>query len=103
MPETVAIPAPVLNFAASAHDKWRLEYQAFRRLLPQLLPRMRGQYVAVHGGQVVDSGPDRLAVALRVLQKVGNVPIHVGLVSDELEPVVRSGIRRDLPSAGDAL
>jgi hypothetical protein len=57
--------------------------------------------VAIHEGQVVDSGDDKLALALRVLAKVGNVPIHVGLVTEEPETIARSGIRREIrPSGG---
>jgi hypothetical protein len=81
--------------------KWEREYQAFQRLLPQLLATHRGQYVAVHNEQVVDSGDDKLALALRVLAKVGNVAIHVGRVTEEPEPLARSGVRRELRSAGD--
>ena len=70
--------------------------RAFFRLLPQLLASHRGEYVAIHDEQVVDSGPNRLEVALHVLQRVGNVDIYVGLVSDQPEPITRSGVRRDL-------
>jgi hypothetical protein len=37
---------------------------------------------------------------LRVLRKVGNVAIHVGLVTEEPEPISRSGVRRELPPGG---
>jgi hypothetical protein len=75
-------------------SKFERERRAFFRLLPQLLNDYRGQYVAVHDEQVVDSGPDRLSVALRVLGRVGNVDIYVGLVSAQPEPLARSGVRR---------
>jgi hypothetical protein len=58
--------------------------------------------VAIHSEQVVDSGDDRLALALRVLARVGNVPIHVGRVLDAPDPIARSGVRRDMGAAGDA-
>jgi hypothetical protein len=84
-----------------ARTKWDLEFQAFCRLLPQLLATHRGKYVAIHEGRVVDSGDDKLAVALRVLSKIGNTSIHVGLVNEEPEPISRSGVRREaLPSGG---
>ena len=65
-------------------------------MLPGLLASHKGQYVAIHGEQVVDSGDDKLALALRVLHKVGNVAIHVGRVTEEPEPVCRSGVRREV-------
>src|SRR5882672_6616877 len=39
------------------------EFDAFEGLLPELLPTHRGQYVAVHNGQVVASGTNKLDVA----------------------------------------
>ena len=56
-----ALPAPVLPLPLK--DKWRHEQEAFRRLLPELLKTHRNQYVAIHAGKVVESGPDKLAVA----------------------------------------
>ena len=96
MSEPSTLPAPVIELPPSPRSKWEREYQAFQRLLPELLATQSGRYVAIHEGQVVDSGDDKLALALRVLAKVGNVPIHVGLVTAEPEPVSRSGVRRDL-------
>jgi hypothetical protein len=81
----VQLPAPVLS-------KGEREYQAFLRLLPELLKTLRGKYVAVHDGQVVDSDADDIALIQRVHAKVGYVPIHVGLVA-ELQPIIRIGFR----------
>jgi hypothetical protein len=102
MSEPITLPAPILEVPSPPRTKWGQEYQAFRRLLPQLLTTHRGCYVAVHGGHVVDSGDDKLALALRVLAKVGNVAIHVGLVTEEPEPILRSGVRRELRPGGGA-
>jgi hypothetical protein len=77
-------------------SKFERERRAFHRLLPELLTSHRGQYVAIHNEQVADAGPRRLDVALGVLQRVGNVDIYVGLVTDQEQPVYRSGVRRDL-------
>ncbi len=101
MTETVALPAPSLSVAKPSVSKWQRESEAFRRLLPQLLATHQGQYVAIHDGQIVDSGDDKLALALRVLSKVGNVAIHIGLVGDQPELVSRSGVRRELRSSGE--
>lgn len=89
---TVELPAPV-------RTKWELEYEAFRRMLPSLLQTHRGQYVAIHEGQVVESGTDPVDVTFRALDRVGNVDLHVGHVTEEPAPVYRSGVRR-VASAG---
>jgi hypothetical protein len=100
MSEPVTLPAPDLQLPTPPRTKWEREYRAFRQLLPQLLATHRGRYVAIHDGQVVDSGDDRLGLILRVLGKVGNVDIHVGLVSEEPEPISRSGLRRECRPGG---
>jgi hypothetical protein len=97
----VTLPAPELGPTVSAGGKWAQEHEAFRRLLPGLLTTHRGQYVAIHLGQVIASGLDKVSVAMAALQQIGNVPIHVGLVSEHPEVVVRSGLRREsAPSTG---
>jgi hypothetical protein len=98
MIESSVPSAEVVQLPTPTSTAWEREHQAFRRLLPGLLATHKGQYVAIHGGQVVDSGNDKLALALRVLHKVGNVAIHVGRVTAEPEPVCRSGVRRDVRS-----
>ena len=46
----------------------------------------------------LDCDTDEMALILRVLAKVGNVDVHVGLVTDQPEPVYRSGVVRALRS-----
>ncbi len=96
MAQVDTLPPPVVGELAADSGTWARERRAFRRLMPQLLGEYRGRYVAIHNEQVAGSGDDRLEVALRVLGRIGNVPIHVGLVADEPEPVSRSGVRREV-------
>jgi hypothetical protein len=91
--DTLAAP----SLPPPPEDKWRREQRAFRRLLPELLKAYRGQYVAVHEGQVVESGPDKLDVAGRAYARFGYVPIYVSLVSDQPTPPVRIPSPRLLP------
>ncbi|MCL4499622.1 MAG: type II toxin-antitoxin system Phd/YefM family antitoxin [Chloroflexi bacterium] len=58
------------------------ERAAFLRLKPQLLKTHRGLYVAIHDGQVVDSDPKSLALALRMTEKKIE-PVYIQLVSEE--------------------
>jgi hypothetical protein len=48
-----------------------------------LLQTHRGRYVAIHDGQVVDSGDNDIELVQRVHRRIGYVPIYVGMVTDE--------------------
>jgi hypothetical protein len=87
MSHVETLPAPTLD--KPPVDKWRREQQAFRRLLTDLLVKLRGQYVAINDGKVVESGTDKLTVAERAYAAYGHVPIFVSLVTDEPLPVIR--------------
>ena len=89
---TVQLPLPT--------RKSEVERRAFYRLLPALLLTHKGQYVAIHEEQVVDAGPIKLEVAMRVWQRVGNVAIFVGLVTDQPEVPSRSGVVRVVEDRG---
>ena len=80
------LPAPVLTPRPSKNEKWEREHAAFLELLPDLLQTHRGKFVAVHEGHVVDSGDDKIALALRVYEKYGYIPIYVGQVT--VAPIV---------------
>jgi hydrogenase maturation factor len=71
------------RLAPPERSKGEREYQAFLRLLPQLLATHQGKYVAVHEGQMIDSDSDDIALVQRVHARVGYVPVHVGLVTDQ--------------------
>jgi hypothetical protein len=81
--ETTVGPAFEVVLPQPPETKWQEERRAFLRLVSSLLPTHRGQYVAIHEGKVVESGPDKVAVGLRAYAKYGYIPIYVGLVTDE--------------------
>jgi hypothetical protein len=90
---SLAVPPP------SPRSDFEREKQSFFRLLPDLRKTHLGQYVAVQGEQVVDFGPNQAEVALRVLRRLDSVPIFVHLVSEEMDPIYRSGVVRVGPGA----
>ncbi|MBM3982806.1 MAG: hypothetical protein FJ304_21555 [Planctomycetes bacterium] len=94
MSHTVSTPTFEVHLPEPPVPKFERERRAFFRLLPELLGTHRGQYVAVHDERVIDTGPDQIALALRVRQRLGNVPLYVHLVTDEPDPVYRSGVVR---------
>jgi hypothetical protein len=81
------LPAPVLP--SPPEDKFRSEQRAFQELLPELLRTHRDQYVAIHEGQVVESGVDQIEVAERAYARFGYIAILVTLVTDRPRPILR--------------
>jgi hypothetical protein len=61
----------------------RAETEAFEQLLPTLKTNHAGDYVAIHQGKVLDHDPDLRNLHLRVVQRLGNVPVLLKKVSDE--------------------
>jgi predicted transcriptional regulator len=75
-------------------EKIEREMQAFEQLRAQLLTQYRGQYVAIHQGQVVAHAPDLRSLHAQVFARFGQTPILHKLVSDEPEPVIKThGLR----------
>ncbi len=60
------------------------ERDAFYRLKPQLLQTHRDHYVAIRGGQVVDSDADDSKLAQRVMTQFAGQAVYVQLVSEAL-------------------
>jgi hypothetical protein len=83
------LPAPRTDGPLPGEDKWNRERRAFQRLRPSLLRTHLGKYVAIHEGKVVDSGKDKIALALRAYSRFGYVPIFVTQVLAEPAPPVR--------------
>ena len=81
------LPAPVLRPSAPS-NKWESEYAAFQKLLPQLLLSHRGLYVAIHNGNVVGLGEEKLETARRAYSEYGPVAILVRLIAEELPRIV---------------
>ncbi len=96
MSQIEIIPAPTLP--SVPEDKWHQEKRAFHRLLPGLLSSHKGEFVAIHGGQVVESGKEKLEVAGRAYARFGYVAIFVSLVTDAPQPLVRIPSPRSLLS-----
>jgi hypothetical protein len=88
MTQTATEPVVEVQVPPVEREKGEREYRTFLHLLPQLLVSHRGQYVAVHNGEVVDSDMDDISLIQRVHARFGYVPIHVGLVTDR-PPLLR--------------
>jgi prevent-host-death family protein len=71
------------NEAAFARER-----ATYAEMEEKLRDQYAGMFVAIHGGQVVDSDADELALLRRVSAKLGPVPVYVRQVGAPL-PVVR--------------
>jgi hypothetical protein len=101
----VMTPIPVFDAPqfdpSKPKSKWDREYEAFLRLLPELLQTHRGQYVAIHEGKVVGNGDDQLAVARTAYAEFGPVEILVRLATDQ-PPRIVNLLSPRVGSSGDS-
>lgn len=64
-------------------EKIRTEAEAFERQRASLLATYRGEYVAMHQGQVIDHDPDLRTLHLRVFAQLGHAPVLLKQVTQE--------------------
>jgi len=75
-------------------EKIRAEQAVFEKMRSALLRKYRGQYVAVHNGEVVEHAPDLRSLHHRVFVRFGFTPILHIQVTDEPLPDIRThGLR----------
>jgi hypothetical protein len=96
MNDPITLPETKVELPPQVQTKWDREYGAFLHLLPELLKTHRGKYVAVHEAKVIDTGDDKVALALRAYDAFGYVPIYVGLVAERPLPRERHPSFREL-------
>ena len=78
-----------LDVPEHEETQWDRDKRAFWEMRESLLPEYQGKYVAVYNGEVVDSDEDDIALAERVYERLGYVPIYCQLVTDGPLPVYR--------------
>lgn len=71
--------------AQRRHEKIRAEMQTFEHQRDALLAQYRGEYVAMHEGQVIDHDRDLRTLYLRVFARLGHVPVLLKQVTDEAQ------------------
>lgn len=64
------------------NERLAVEEAAFRRLRPQLMARYPGLFVAIYGERVVDQDEDDEALALRLFERFGYVPVYIARVEE---------------------
>jgi len=75
-------------------EKIKAEQAIFEKMRPALLEKYRGQYVAVHNGQVVESAPDLKSLHHKVFMRFGFTPIlHIQVTDEPERDIHTSGLR----------
>lgn len=78
------------HLAAFRQKRIAAETAAWYRLPAEERASYAGKYVAVFGGKVVDSDPDRLTLYLRLRERYGRQPILITEGGDHPIPVYRA-------------
>jgi post-segregation antitoxin (ccd killing protein) len=64
------------------------EAEAFRRLHPDLLATISGDYAAIYGGQLVDHGSDQLVLFQRIETRFPGQPVLIRQVRSDVEQTI---------------
>ncbi len=82
-------PAAYVDAALRAYlaelrwDKIGVEQDAFEKQKPELLSKYRGEYIAMHEGQVIDHDSSAGTLHKRVFARLGHTPVLLKQVIDE--------------------
>jgi len=87
--EVQVFEAPQLPIPQIIDDPWLRDEQAFFYKLPELLKTLRGKWVAIHNGDVVEIGDSVRSVLLRVRERFPKTEVYIQLVDEKL-PVVKT-------------
>ncbi len=68
---------------AQADKTFEQDAVAFEALLPELLLKYPGQYVAIYQGNIVGNGENRLTLVKEIYSRFGEVPCFVGKVTSQ--------------------
>ena len=76
------------------HPVLAAEYDAFERMLPELMKTHAGKYVALRNGAVVAVADTEVGARTAADQEVPGLPVYVRLVTDQPQPLPRIGSPR---------
>ena len=87
-PSALANEAIRAYLRSTARDDMDQEAEAFRRLHPDMLATIPGQYAAVYRGQLVDHDVDQLALYQRIEARFDGLPVLIRQVRPEVEQTI---------------
>ena len=98
---TVTLPPdnrPKASPTRPTHSTLAAEFDAFERMLPELMKQHAGKYVALRGGEVVAVADSEVgALTAAHTQRPGELA-YVRLVSDQPQPIQRIPSRSEVPT-----
>lgn len=94
--EVQVFEAPQLPIPKVEDDPWLRGQRAFFLMLPELLKTLRGKWVAVHNGEVVEVGDSVRSVLLRVRERFPRTEMYIQHVDENLPVVKMRSPRRGL-------
>ena len=66
------------------YPEFEAEKAAFEQLQPSLMTTHKGKFVAIRGGQMVDSDDDKMRLITRVYSTLGDGPMYIHKVGEPL-------------------
>lgn len=78
------VPVKFLARERPALEAFEREHASFETLLPSLVAKYYGQFVAIHNGAPVDSDTSRSDLVRRFFEKFGDSSVYIGYVGEAL-------------------
>lgn len=75
-------------YAHPQQEEMLQEQAAFQRMLDDLLPRYNEEYVAVHGGKVIDHDPDAESLVERINARYPSAVVLIKKVTPEPDRII---------------
>jgi hypothetical protein len=92
--EEAAQEAALDYFYQYSDEKVAKEQIAFEQMRPGLLKKYRGQYVAIHNGEVVAHASDLTALTQKVFVRYGHTPmLRIQVTTEPLPAIKTHGLR----------
>lgn len=87
-PSVLASEAIRAHLRAETHRILEEEDIAYKRLHPELVQTIFGEYAAIHGGELVDHDIDLAALYERIEQRFEGIPVLLRKVKSDPEEVI---------------
>ena len=97
---TVTLPPdnrPKVFPSRPTHPQLAAEFDAFERMLPELLKQYAGKYVALRGGKVVAVADSEVGALTAAREQRPGELAYARLVTDQPQPIPRITSRREIP------